>query len=56
MQAATGTSYFPSLMEVSITIAIVTSGFAVFVMAAKYLPIYEEREPNAVLEAWRPGG
>ncbi len=55
MQASAGVSYFPSWMETSITLAIVTFGFVVFSMAAKYLPVYEgqshegEKQPD---EAW----
>ncbi len=44
MQASAGASYFPSWMEISITLAIVTFGFIAFSMAAKYLPIYEHEE------------
>ena len=44
MQASAGTAYFPSWMEISITLAIVTFGFIAFSMAAKYLPIYEHEE------------
>lgn len=46
MQAFAGISYFPSWMEVSITLAIVTFGFVVFSMAAKYLPVYADEDHN----------
>jgi Ni/Fe-hydrogenase subunit HybB-like protein len=35
-----GTSYFPSWMEISITLMIVTLGFAAFRLAVRYLPIF----------------
>lgn len=44
MQASAGVSYFPSWMEISITAAIVTFGFVVFSLAAKYLPVYDHEE------------
>ena len=57
MQAAAGVSYFPSLMEISVTMAIVTAGFVVFSLAAKYLPLFEHEaeKQSAALpaqEAW----
>ncbi|HUL45028.1 MAG TPA: Ni/Fe-hydrogenase cytochrome b subunit [Bacteroidota bacterium] len=42
MQRWTGTSYFPSWMEIAVTLSIVTVGFIAFSMAAKYLPIFGE--------------
>ncbi len=48
MERSAGVSYFPSWMELSITLAIVTFGFVVFSFAAKYLPVFEheaEHEP-----------
>lgn len=55
MQASAGVSHFPSWMEISITLAIVTFGFVIFSLAAKYLPVYERGEHTAagpLLEAW----
>lgn len=55
MQASAGVSYFPSWMETSITLAIVTFGFVVFSLAAKYLPVYEHEEPakeKPLSEVW----
>jgi Ni/Fe-hydrogenase subunit HybB-like protein len=55
MQASAGASYFPSWMEISITLAIVTFGFVVFSLAAKYLPVCERREHAAggpLMKAW----
>jgi Ni/Fe-hydrogenase subunit HybB-like protein len=55
MQASAGISYFPSWMEVSITLSIVTFGFVVFSVAAKYLPVYEDEDPKqegSLHEVW----
>jgi Ni/Fe-hydrogenase subunit HybB-like protein len=55
MQASAGVFYFPSWMEISITLAIVTFGFVVFSLAAKYLPVYGRGEHAAggpLLEVW----
>jgi Ni/Fe-hydrogenase subunit HybB-like protein len=48
MEAWAGISYFPSWMEIAVTMAIVTAGFIIFTLAAKYLPLFkhERREPN----------
>jgi len=35
-----GTSYFPSWMEISVTLMVVAIGFAAFRLAVKYLPIF----------------
>ena len=46
MEAWTGAKYFPSWMEISVTLSIVTAGFIVFGLAAKYLPLFQhEHEP-----------
>ncbi len=57
MEGAAGLSYFPSWMEISVTVAIVTAGFVVFSLAAKYLPLFghEVMEQPGILpahEAW----
>jgi formate dehydrogenase iron-sulfur subunit len=44
MQASSGVGYFPSWMEISITIAIVATGFFVFSLAVRYLPIFRHAE------------
>jgi Ni/Fe-hydrogenase subunit HybB-like protein len=46
MEAWAGVSYFPSWMEITITIAIVTVGFGVFSLAAKYLPLFGHEHPG----------
>ncbi len=42
MEAGSGVSYFPSWMEISITLGIVALGFVIFSFAVKYLNIFEE--------------
>ena len=50
--ASSGVNYFPSWMEIAITLALVATGFFVFAMAVRYLPIFkhpeEGSEPRAV--------
>jgi Ni/Fe-hydrogenase subunit HybB-like protein len=41
-----GRRYFPSWMELSVTIAIVTGGFVAFSLAAKYLNIFEHESEH----------
>lgn len=40
MQAYAGVTYFPSWMEVSVTLGIVAFAFVVFALAAKHLPVF----------------
>jgi Ni/Fe-hydrogenase subunit HybB-like protein len=40
MQASSGVSYFPSWMEIAITLSLVVIGFIVFGLAGKYLPLF----------------
>lgn len=44
-----GVSYFPSWMEISVTLMVVAIGFAAFRLAVKYLPIFtaEHHEPKS---------
>jgi Ni/Fe-hydrogenase subunit HybB-like protein len=44
MEAGSGVQYIPRWTEVAVTLAIVALGFAVFYLAAKYLPIFESAE------------
>ena len=44
-----GTTYFPSIGELAVTIAIVTAGFVIFALAVKYLPIFPHHEEETVL-------
>jgi Ni/Fe-hydrogenase subunit HybB-like protein len=41
MESYAGVRYFPKWTEISVTVAIVAAGFAIFGMAVKYLPIFE---------------
>ena len=45
MQGAAGTTYYPSWMEISITLMIVALGFAAFRLIAKNFPVFEETKP-----------
>lgn len=40
--------YFPSWMEISVTVMIVALGFAGFALAARYLPVFPESEEQAI--------
>jgi Ni/Fe-hydrogenase subunit HybB-like protein len=42
MEAQAGVRYVPKWTEAGITAAIIAAGFAIFAVAAKYLPIFEE--------------
>lgn len=48
MEGWAGVSYFPSWMELAITASIVTMGFIIFTLAAKYLPIYKHEKHESV--------
>ncbi len=41
MERSAGQQYFPKWTEISITLAIVASGFLIFALAVKYLPIFD---------------
>jgi Ni/Fe-hydrogenase subunit HybB-like protein len=42
VERSAGVNYFPSVIEISITLMIVALGFAIFRLAVKYLPIFPE--------------
>jgi len=44
MEASAGVSYFPSWMEITVTMMVVTAGFVVFAFAVKYLPVFKHEE------------
>ena len=44
MEGYAGVRYFPKWTEISVTVGIVALGFAIFGLAAKYLPIFEHGE------------
>jgi Ni/Fe-hydrogenase subunit HybB-like protein len=41
MERSAGVRYLPSWMELAVSVGLVAIGFAVFALAAKYLPIFE---------------
>jgi Ni/Fe-hydrogenase subunit HybB-like protein len=44
MESWAGVAYFPSWMEIAVTLTIVTTGFIVFSLAARYLPLFAHHE------------
>jgi Ni/Fe-hydrogenase subunit HybB-like protein len=44
MEGWAGKSYFPSWMEISVTLSIVAVGFITFGLAAKYLPLFQHEQ------------
>jgi Ni/Fe-hydrogenase subunit HybB-like protein len=44
MEAWAGKSYFPSWMEIAVTLSIVVAGFVLFGLAAKYLPLFTHEQ------------
>ena len=51
IEAATGVRYLPTWTEASVTLMIVASGFLLFGLAVKYLPVFPEKEPQDSPEA-----
>ncbi len=47
MEAGSGVSYVPRWTEVALTLSIVAAGFAVFRLAARYLPVFEQEKQEA---------
>jgi Ni/Fe-hydrogenase subunit HybB-like protein len=45
MEASAGMRYVPKWTEIAVTGAIIAAGFALFGMAAKYLPIFPAEAP-----------
>src|SRR5438067_6063072 len=48
LESAAGMHYVPKWTEVAVTGAIIAAGFALFGLAAKYLPIFPAEEPPAL--------
>ena len=46
MEAWSGVSYFPSWMEITVTMSLVTAGFGIFSLAVKYLPVFTAEESH----------
>ncbi|MBZ5545943.1 MAG: Ni/Fe-hydrogenase cytochrome b subunit, partial [Acidobacteriia bacterium] len=51
IEAATGARYVPTWTEASVTLMIVASGFVLFGLAVKFLPVFPEKEPADSPEA-----
>jgi Ni/Fe-hydrogenase subunit HybB-like protein len=51
LMASSGVNYFPSWMEISITIALVSTAIFIFAMAVRYLPIFQHPEASSKPEA-----
>ncbi|HUM05300.1 MAG TPA: Ni/Fe-hydrogenase cytochrome b subunit [Terriglobales bacterium] len=51
LESSAGMHYVPKWTELAITAAIIAAGFALFGMAAKYLPIFPAEEHHAQAEA-----
>lgn len=49
LQGASGEAYFPSLLEISVTVMLVAVGFAVFRYVAKNFPVFETTKPVAAI-------
>jgi Ni/Fe-hydrogenase subunit HybB-like protein len=47
LERAAGTQYFPSWMEIAVTLSIVTAGFVLFRLAAQYLAVFQPAETKA---------
>ncbi len=50
MQASSGVTYIPSVMEFAVTASLVGAGFALFGLAVKYLPIFSHERPHEMAE------
>ena len=48
MESAAGQHYFPKWTEITITLAIIASGFFIFALATKYLPIFSHEPVHEV--------
>jgi Ni/Fe-hydrogenase subunit HybB-like protein len=46
IEAASGTTYIPRWTEVAVTLSIVAIGFAVFRLAVKHLPVFQEEHED----------
>jgi Ni/Fe-hydrogenase subunit HybB-like protein len=49
MEAQAGVRYVPRWTEAGITAAIIAAGFAIFAIAARYLPIFESERHNPIV-------
>ncbi len=51
MAAASGVTYFPSFLEIVVTMSIVAVGFTLFALAVKFLPVFPEAHGASAAEA-----
>ena len=55
LEASSGVKYIPRWSEISITLFIIAAGFALFRLAAQYLPVFEHSTEEATVQpAARP--
>ena len=54
MLASSGVSYFPSLLELAVTMSLVAAGFTLFALAVKYLAVFPREEAGAAQPAAEP--
>uniref|UniRef100_A0A832MLN5 Ni/Fe-hydrogenase cytochrome b subunit n=1 Tax=Eiseniibacteriota bacterium TaxID=2212470 RepID=A0A832MLN5_UNCEI len=47
LEAYAGRTYFPSWIEIAVTLAVVATGFVIFALAARYLPVFEHGPRDA---------
>ncbi len=56
LAASSGVRYFPSWIEISVTLMIVTAGLVLFALAARYLPVFQTAaKAKPVEEIGEPG-
>jgi len=53
-ESAAGLRYVPKWTEISVTLAMIAAGFALFGLAAKYLPIFPADTEHAAAPAAAP--
>jgi Ni/Fe-hydrogenase subunit HybB-like protein len=47
LEAWAGRAYFPSWIEIAVTLSIVTVGFIAFAKAVRYLPVFDHADPGS---------
>jgi len=55
LERSSGVHYFPKWSEIAVTLAIIGAGFAIFRLAAHYLPVFEEEHKDEGEMAGGPG-
>jgi Ni/Fe-hydrogenase subunit HybB-like protein len=46
LERSSGVHYVPSWMEITVSVGLVAIGFAVFALAARYLPVFPKHAPE----------